>query len=298
MRATSSVARERFVLTWSWFSRRSTSTATGWLIASLNRAQLAKSGIDVPLIPVSSALRLRSRDRGEHGLDIESGYPALVEWVRSHVEERADEIKTATVTRDVADTCDQLTLQFETEQRALTEPEHTAAVIEELRSAEQRAEHLASGAARWQTALNDGMQDLTSDIEHDLRGSPTRGDDVGRRSHGRGRPSRRLARVSTVAPPTRDRSSRRSAPCREPMIWHARSPPSSRTSSVRSRLRGTIGGVGRSRGRRTRPLPHRHRRHHSRHPPRWVRRNARCSGCWRVWPGSPSPLPRRSPSVS
>ena len=78
MRATSSVAREIcphvvLVLTKIDLYR-------DWrLIASLNRAQLAESGIDVPLIPVSSALRLRSRDLGEHGLDIESGYPALVE---------------------------------------------------------------------------------------------------------------------------------------------------------------------------------------------------------------------------
>jgi len=72
--------------------------------------------------------------------------------------------------RDVLSVCDQLAGQFEAERQALDDPEASAALVSGLEQAKSRAESLRSQVARWNTTLNDGIADLTSDVDFDLRG--------------------------------------------------------------------------------------------------------------------------------
>ena len=65
---------------------------------------------------------------------------------------------------------DQLQAQFKTEESALQQPENAAELQEGLQRATARADQLRSQAARWQITLADGIGDLTSDVDHDLRG--------------------------------------------------------------------------------------------------------------------------------
>ena len=65
---------------------------------------------------------------------------------------------------------DQLQAQFKTEEQALKAPDDAGALQEGLERANERAERLRSQAARWQVTLADGIGDLTSDVDHDLRG--------------------------------------------------------------------------------------------------------------------------------
>ena len=51
----------------------------------------------------------------------------------------------------------------------LADPSASAGVVAELVTAREQAEALKSRAARWQVTLNDGMADLNSSIDHDLR---------------------------------------------------------------------------------------------------------------------------------
>jgi hypothetical protein len=65
---------------------------------------------------------------------------------------------------------DQLQAQFSTEEQALQSPDDAGALQEGLERATGRADQLRSQAARWQVTLADGIGDLTSDVDHDLRG--------------------------------------------------------------------------------------------------------------------------------
>src|SRR4029450_5458048 len=58
-------------------------------IADLDRGHLAAAGIDMPVIPVSSFLRLRAWREPE--LNEESGFAPLFDWLRTQVVEAAAE---------------------------------------------------------------------------------------------------------------------------------------------------------------------------------------------------------------
>jgi hypothetical protein len=118
---------------------------------------------------VSSTLRHRAVTTADQDLNVRSGFAELVTWIQEHAVGRAAHAAAASAALQVMDSCDQLRLQFEAERQTLTDPDRIVAIRRDLEVARARAEHLRSGAARWQIALNDGIQDLTSDVDHDLR---------------------------------------------------------------------------------------------------------------------------------
>ncbi|HSL57606.1 MAG TPA: dynamin family protein [Acidimicrobiales bacterium] len=138
-------------------------------VAELDRGHLAAAGLDLPLFPLSAVVRQQAIERSDPALNEESGYPALIGWLRDDVLARSDAAEVAAAAHDVAGVCDQLAVEFDAERRALADPAAIAALVAELERARARAAQLESSGARWQTALNDGVTDLTSDVDHDLR---------------------------------------------------------------------------------------------------------------------------------
>jgi len=123
----------------------------------------------VPLIAVSSTLRAAAVRADDTALNTDSGFPDLVRFVTSQV--AADGV--AAVARqaagEVAAVCGQIESRFETERAALADPATAQQVIAELTTTKQRMETLKAAAARWNTTLGDGIGDLSSDIDYDLR---------------------------------------------------------------------------------------------------------------------------------
>src|SRR5262249_36506838 len=70
----------------------------------------------------------------------------------------------------VMSVCDQIVAQFEVERAALADPAAVQAIVDNLNTARQRVEALRSSASKWNQTLSDGIGDLSSDIDHDLRG--------------------------------------------------------------------------------------------------------------------------------
>jgi hypothetical protein len=138
-------------------------------IADLNASHLMAAGVAAALLPVSSTLRRRAVTTGDQDLNARSGFAELVTWIQDQAVGRAAHVAAANAAVQVMDACDQLRLQFEAERQMLADPDRLVAVRHALEVAQERATHLRSGAARWQIALNDGIQDLTSDVDHDLR---------------------------------------------------------------------------------------------------------------------------------
>ncbi|MEM9513741.1 MAG: dynamin family protein [Actinomycetota bacterium] len=138
-------------------------------IRDLNAGHLSDAGIEIDIVPMSAVQRRRAVAANDAELNRRSGYPTLADYLRATVvadaEARAVVSAGAAVTRVV----EQLTAVFESERAVLVDPSTIEGARVTLQEASDRAAAVRSGAARWQTALNDGVQDLNGDIDHDLR---------------------------------------------------------------------------------------------------------------------------------
>lgn len=137
-------------------------------IAELNAGHLP-SDWRLPVLPVSSALRLRAVAANDTALNKESGYPELVTFIAEQVSGRAASRRASAAAAEVVSVCAQLIAQFEAERAALADPEQAKQVVAELTAVKQRVEALRSAASRWSQTLTDGAADLNSDVDHDLR---------------------------------------------------------------------------------------------------------------------------------
>jgi hypothetical protein len=134
-------------------------------IVDTNRAHLADAHLDLPVMAVSSFLRLRAARERE--LNEESGFAALVEFfgtVLTSTQSRS----AGTAAHEVDFVAAQLAHQTDAERVVLARPEERAALVGRLGDAHERARSLAAPSAVWQQVLADGIQDLVADVEHDL----------------------------------------------------------------------------------------------------------------------------------
>lgn len=124
-------------------------------------------GIDV--VAVSSVLRARAVRANDPALNAESGFAELVQFVSGRVTGGAARRLAVSAAADVVAVCDQLIAQFEAERTVLVDPSRGQQVIDDLTAVKAKVESLRSSAARWSVTLNDGIADLNSDVDHDLR---------------------------------------------------------------------------------------------------------------------------------
>ncbi|AYJ51615.1 dynamin family protein [Rhodococcus sp. P1Y] len=138
-------------------------------IVDANRAHLAREGLDVPMIPLSSLLRSHALRLNDEELNVESGFPELYAFLRDNVVARADATTRSAVSLDIRSVTEHLTLAMGSELAALRDPERAAAAVAGLQRAKSAAEELHKKTSQWQQTLADGIADLASDIDHDLR---------------------------------------------------------------------------------------------------------------------------------
>lgn len=138
-------------------------------VADIDRAHLDKVDDSIPLFPVSSDLRLHAARLQDNELNEESGFPALVAYLRGEILGKSERLQRRSVTQDLLSTSEHLRLALQSELSALLDPEGTPKMIADLETAKQKADELRRRSARWQITLNDGASDLISDMEHDLR---------------------------------------------------------------------------------------------------------------------------------
>ncbi len=138
-------------------------------IRELNEAHLSSLRTEVPIFTASATLRGKAIESNDKSLNIESGYPALIEFLQTTAAGVAEQV-TAGVVSDLRSVVVQLTGGFDIEKKILEDPRRAAAVMAEFERAKERTESLRNQAARWQLTLNDGIADLTADFDHRLRG--------------------------------------------------------------------------------------------------------------------------------
>jgi gas vesicle protein len=138
-------------------------------IRDLNRSHLDRAVPGVPLMAVSSTLRTRAVKTGDTAMNQESGFADLVAYVNERIGGGAAGRRATEAAAEVMGVCDQLLTQFESEKAVLADPAEAQRVIQVLTETRERVEALKNDAAKWNQTLNDGIADLTADIDHDLR---------------------------------------------------------------------------------------------------------------------------------
>ncbi|MGK5683552.1 dynamin family protein [Actinoplanes sp. URMC 104] len=137
-------------------------------IQELNERHLAEH-CPVPLMSVSSTLRSRAVKANDSGLNAESGFQQLVKFLTDQVGSGVAVRLATDAVAEVVALCDQLDAQFEAERAALADPAAAQLVVRGLTEVKARVDALKGAAAKWNQTLSDGIADLTSDVDHDLR---------------------------------------------------------------------------------------------------------------------------------
>ncbi|MHA6668414.1 dynamin family protein [Homoserinimonas sp. A447] len=138
-------------------------------VAKLDRKHLDDVDPDIPLFAVSSELRLQAARLEDEELNTESGFLPLIRYLRAGILGQAERLQRRSVALDLRSITEHLQLSLQSELAAIEHPESMPQMIAELETAKERADELRRRSSRWQTTLNDGVSDLISDMEYDLR---------------------------------------------------------------------------------------------------------------------------------
>jgi len=138
-------------------------------IAEIDRAHLARRKFDARVIPISAELRIQALAYGDAELNTESGFFELAAHLRDDVIGEVRRGLAAEAAAAVDSVALQIRATFEAERAALVDPDRIQELTAQLEAAQVKAEKLRSASAKWQQTLVDGIQDLTADVDHDMR---------------------------------------------------------------------------------------------------------------------------------
>ena len=138
-------------------------------ILELDTEHLRRRSIEAEIIPTSATLRQRAVRIEDRSMNMESGYPQLIDLIRRHVLTRADQLAVEAAALILERAVDQLEDALTAEKQVLEDPATAASLKQRLEEAKKRAEELKTRSARWQVTLSDGIADLNADVDHRLR---------------------------------------------------------------------------------------------------------------------------------
>jgi replication fork clamp-binding protein CrfC len=138
-------------------------------IIEANLGHLRGAGITVPVIPASSILRSHAISLNDKELNEESNFPAIVKFLSDRVLSRENDRIRDQVVAEVHSAAEHLTLSVTSELSALNDPDTRNGLAADLERRKEEAQEALQHTALWQQVLNDGIADLTADVDHDLR---------------------------------------------------------------------------------------------------------------------------------
>lgn len=139
-------------------------------IVDTNAGHLQRAGLgDLPVIPASSLLRGHAVQTNDKELNEESNFPAIVKFLSEKVLSRENDRVRDQVIAEIAAAAEHLTLAVSSELSAINDPDDVRRLTEDLERRKDEAQEALAHTALWQQVLNDGISDLTADVDHDLR---------------------------------------------------------------------------------------------------------------------------------
>lgn len=139
-------------------------------IVEVNKAHLQRANLAIPMIPASSLLRSHAIQLNDKELNEESNFPAIVKFLSDKVLSRENDRVRDQVLAEIRSASEHLTLAADSELSALNDPDARDRLKSDLEQRKQEAQDALQQTALWQQVLNDGIADLTADVDHDLRG--------------------------------------------------------------------------------------------------------------------------------
>lgn len=139
-------------------------------IFEINRGHLERSGVSVPMVAASSALRREALARKDRELNEQSQFPALIKAIDDGVVKPAKESAGDRSRSDITSITSMVRTSLAEEQRLLADPEAMKQAVAELDRLKERLEHLRGPGARWNVVVGDRVSDLSSSVMHRFRG--------------------------------------------------------------------------------------------------------------------------------
>jgi replication fork clamp-binding protein CrfC len=138
-------------------------------IVEANKAHLQRANLPIPVTPASSLLRSHAIQLNDKELNEESNFPAIVKFLSERVLSRENDRVRDQVLAEIRSAAEHLTLAAESELSAVNDPDARERLKAELERRKEEAQDALQQTALWQQVLNDGIADLTADVDHDLR---------------------------------------------------------------------------------------------------------------------------------
>jgi replication fork clamp-binding protein CrfC len=138
-------------------------------VVDANAAHLRRAGITTPMIPASAILRSHAIQLNDKELNEESNFPAIVKFLSEQVVSRQNDRVRDQVVAEIRAAAEHLMLTVSSELSAFNDPQTRDRLTADLERRKQEAQDALQQTALWQQVLNDGIADLTADVDHDLR---------------------------------------------------------------------------------------------------------------------------------
>ena len=138
-------------------------------IVEINRGHLERAGLDAPILPISTTLRQIALKERERALNEESGYPELLEALRTEILDQSGKRAAVDALNATRSATDQMISAYQSELDILEDPERAAEEIARLEEAKERLNALRGAGSRWATVMNDGFAVLTSNVDYQFR---------------------------------------------------------------------------------------------------------------------------------
>jgi replication fork clamp-binding protein CrfC len=138
-------------------------------IVDANAAHLRRAGITTPMIPASAILRSHAIQLNDKELNEESNFPAIVKFLSEKVLSRENDLVRDQIVAEVHSAAEHLLLAVESGLSAINDPDTRERLTADLERRKEEAQEALQQTALWQQVLNDGITDLTADVDHDLR---------------------------------------------------------------------------------------------------------------------------------
>jgi replication fork clamp-binding protein CrfC len=138
-------------------------------IVNTNAEHLQRAGVPMPIVPVSSLLRSHAVANNDQELNDESNFPEIVKFLSEKVLSRETDRVRDAVLSEIRSAAEHLTVSVRSELFALNDPEFRDGLTEDLERRKREAHEALNQSALWQQVLNDGYNDMTADVDHDMR---------------------------------------------------------------------------------------------------------------------------------
>jgi hypothetical protein len=138
-------------------------------ILEINREHLASRGVEIPMVAVSSELRIAALKRNDESLNEMSRFPQLTRILGSEIVAPAKANATERSALELSGIIAMLQSGLQSEKRILEDPAQFSDAMAELERAAERLEFLRGPAAKWSIAAGDSIADLSTTTTHEFR---------------------------------------------------------------------------------------------------------------------------------